>query len=196
MTQQHDPQEHDENNVSSQVTEIQTQSVDVSRETSSLPKRCPKCRVRAKSDDPHKAYCDRCYKAARENWERACPAASESRKRKLTRAKSGMYKRRGVLQQQPCISCGSADSVMHHHDYSKPLDVTWLCRPCHAKEHEKDATPKPVGPVQGVRRYVKGGSVLCSSCGLKRHSPGQRYCKPCKAEYMRAWRKRADADVL
>lgn len=34
-----------------------------------------------------------------------------------------------------CFGCGCDDAEhrieAHHHDYSKPLDVVWLCTPCH-----------------------------------------------------------------
>lgn len=43
----------------------------------------------------------------------------------------------GRLARQPCQVCGAAKADAHHHDYSKPLDVTWLCRPCHAAEHRR-----------------------------------------------------------
>lgn len=44
--------------------------------------------------------------------------------------------RDGRLNKKPCAFCGHAQTVeAHHHDYSKPLDVTWLCKPCHRKFH-------------------------------------------------------------
>lgn len=39
------------------------------------------------------------------------------------------------LTRQPCERCGSANVFAHHEDYSRPLDVRWLCRPCHRAEH-------------------------------------------------------------
>lgn len=42
----------------------------------------------------------------------------------------------GRIQRKPCEHCGSQKRVhAHHHDYSKPLEVTWLCSICHGKEH-------------------------------------------------------------
>lgn len=38
-----------------------------------------------------------------------------------------------------CQKCGKFATVDgHHEDYSKPLDVIWLCRDCHKKEHKRD----------------------------------------------------------
>ena len=38
---------------------------------------------------------------------------------------------KGVMVRQPCDRCGAVKVDGHHHDYSKPLDVRWLCRRCH-----------------------------------------------------------------
>jgi hypothetical protein len=43
--------------------------------------------------------------------------------------------RTGKLVKQPCEVCGSTENVhAHHDDYSKPLDVRWLCPLHHAAE--------------------------------------------------------------
>lgn len=44
--------------------------------------------------------------------------------------------RSGRLVRRPCRGCGSTSKVEGHHpDYSKPLDVVWLCDACHHAEH-------------------------------------------------------------
>jgi hypothetical protein len=43
--------------------------------------------------------------------------------------------RDGKLERQPCERCESPRSQAHHEDYSRPLDVRWLCFPCHRDEH-------------------------------------------------------------
>jgi hypothetical protein len=36
---------------------------------------------------------------------------------------------------QPCEVCGSLTTEAHHDDYSKPLDIRWLCRIHHREHH-------------------------------------------------------------
>lgn len=43
--------------------------------------------------------------------------------------------RDGRLRKMDCAFCGSSKTEAHHHDYAKPLDVTWLCSPCHSRFH-------------------------------------------------------------
>lgn len=45
--------------------------------------------------------------------------------------------RSGRLQRLPCEGCGEVKSEAHHDDYSKPVDVRWLCRKCHGRVHRK-----------------------------------------------------------
>lgn len=46
-------------------------------------------------------------------------------------------KRNGTLVKLPCEECGSLNVQAHHEDYSKPLDVRWLC-----KKHHNEADMK------------------------------------------------------
>jgi len=44
--------------------------------------------------------------------------------------------RNGRLIKSPCSGCGSVERVHgHHEDYTKPLDVVWLCPSCHGLRH-------------------------------------------------------------
>jgi len=45
--------------------------------------------------------------------------------------------KRGEIQKQCCEICGSANVQAHHPDYSKPMDVMWLCPKHHAWIHDR-----------------------------------------------------------
>ena len=41
-----------------------------------------------------------------------------------------------IERQHECCVCGAEEHLhMHHHDYSKPLDIVWLCARCHHRGH-------------------------------------------------------------
>lgn len=42
----------------------------------------------------------------------------------------------GELIKQKCIKCGNPDTEGHHEDYSKPLEVIWLCNKHHQRLHQ------------------------------------------------------------
>jgi hypothetical protein len=45
--------------------------------------------------------------------------------------------KKNELVPMPCIRCGEVKSVAHHENYDKPLDVMWLCQPCHKQRHKE-----------------------------------------------------------
>lgn len=46
--------------------------------------------------------------------------------------------RDGRLFKKPCSICGASKSQAHHDDYSRPLDVRWLCPACHSAHHKEE----------------------------------------------------------
>lgn len=44
----------------------------------------------------------------------------------------------GKVTRGSCEKCGEPNAHAHHEDYSKPLDVRWLCSKCHGLEHRSN----------------------------------------------------------
>ena len=45
--------------------------------------------------------------------------------------------KKGYLKKLACEICKDKNTHAHHEDYSRPLDVKWLCKIHHLKEHGK-----------------------------------------------------------
>lgn len=50
----------------------------------------------------------------------------------------------GHIQRSPCAVCGSEKVQAHHHDYTKPLEVEWLCAPHHGLAHRSGSEELPL----------------------------------------------------
>lgn len=85
-------------------------------------------RRRREASDPH--YLNR------KNEAFARYAAKPENKLKIqARNKVKHLCRVGKMQRGNCECCGQANAEAHHEDYTKPLDVRWLCRTCHIALH-------------------------------------------------------------
>lgn len=67
----------------------------------------------------------------------------------------------GKLLRMPCEVCGNVKSEGHHADYSKPLEVIWLCRQHHAQIDKKDNSQ-----VSGFLSTIKKGERQSRRHGL------------------------------
>ncbi|KKN08162.1 hypothetical protein LCGC14_1059390 [marine sediment metagenome] len=63
------------------------------------------------------------------------PKPSESKIAKQAQGAVNRGLKSGSLKKKPCEKCGKENVDAHHPNYSKPLDVIWLCRRHHQMEH-------------------------------------------------------------
>jgi hypothetical protein len=84
----------------------------------------------------------RIIKSEEENRQKGRICSSEYRKHYPERIKAcmavGIAIKKGILVRQPCIVCGNEKSQAHHDDYSKMLEVKWLCQKHHKELHRRD----------------------------------------------------------
>jgi len=100
---------------------------------------CAKC---SKELEPTRigkqGYCKSCHAAyMRENRTRHSELTPQQKQKANARTYANVYVKRGTLLKQPCSICGNVKAEMHHNDYKKPLEVIWLCRPCHLNIHKQ-----------------------------------------------------------
>jgi hypothetical protein len=85
--------------------------------------------------------CRACHAAGMREWRAGRELSEEQKRRDTARSYANVYQRRGRLVPQPCQVCGGV-AQKHHPDYSRPLDVVWLCRSCHLEVHAGDERPR------------------------------------------------------
>jgi len=120
-------------------------------------KECVKARVRKNREmnaDYYRAYDRKRYREQDKRKEAArksanSPRGIELRKAHIAKTRAEQpekYRARNavsnalrdgkITKASECYFCGSGDKLQaHHHDYSHPLDVVWLCPSCHGKLH-------------------------------------------------------------
>lgn len=123
------------------------------------------CRWRAENPEAVKAMHERWRK---NNQDRIVMAA---------RARTAVYeavKKGTLVRPSTCSSCGRASDRIEaaHHDYTKPLNVRWLCVPCH---RQWDSVEPKTLAVEKEGAVARSGRKPCTDCGER--SPQGRHAQ-------------------
>lgn len=80
--------------------------------------------------------------AYRQYHERKRATDPEYAVRRAARRKVATEIEAGRMAREACQVCSTEDADAHHDDYSRPLDVIWLCRAHHMERHRMLAARK------------------------------------------------------
>lgn len=107
------------------------------------------------------SYCKACHAANMREWRKTHPMSAAQRFKDSARSSAGQNLRRGKIERKPCQSCGSGRAQMHHNDYTKPLEIEWLCRRCHLAEHREQARRAAliIFPLKRLQAVMRGHSA-------------------------------------
>jgi len=68
-------------------------------------------------------------------------SVEKHKEKQSARAKLHYWIKKGLIKKpKHCEKCKEEKIEAHHTDYSKPLEVLWLCKKHHRQEHEKENT--------------------------------------------------------
>lgn len=97
---------------------------------------------KARANDPKRVQARKEYAKSEQGkaaHKRACKAYQERYPiKKAAHILLGNAVKNGkILRAEFCSECGSTEKIEgHHDDYTKPLDVRWLCEKCHKEWHK------------------------------------------------------------
>lgn len=120
----------------------------------------------------HKKYAETYSKNPEVRAKRAEKAREHSKdpayelQRKARKA-VGKAVRIGELVRMPCEICGDFPTHGHHDDYSRPLDVRWLCPFHHVAHHSKGALQRVVGDREKINADVVKAIRLSNESGVR-----------------------------
>ena len=87
--------------------------------------------------------------------------ASHPEGERARNAINGGVRRGHIFRPDSCSACGKVGRLQGHHpDYTKPLDVVWLCSPCHSREHESSGDKVSVPGEKQARPISKEAASL------------------------------------
>jgi hypothetical protein len=97
---------------------------------------CPTC----ESPFLGRRHCRPCHAAIQREFRvDYCDLSPEEKRKAVARCTANTCQKRGHIPVEACENCGATYAEKHHGDYSRPLDVIWLCRACHIDEHKEKA---------------------------------------------------------
>lgn len=101
---------------------------------------CENCGKQFRANTPRRKSCsNRCWRGRLKKMRRLVWTPERAKAHGLVHRELW----RGTLVPQPCEVCGKRKKVVaHHDDYSKPLDVRWLCGSHHKQHHLKHGPGK------------------------------------------------------